>query len=127
MLKSLSKDHFVRVIKSFYCPPRKPVLNYKTDLEPQLNFAVDMLGLATRYDFTVLRWGIMQHNGCIVSTEGKDSHEKWLAMDIELLNDDLADQFATDALMAGIYVKRLGLVLHCEPQPIAPEVGISVM
>jgi hypothetical protein len=126
MLKSLSKDHFLRVFEAFYCPARNPMLDHTADLERQVNFAVDMLGLATRYDFTVLRWGVMVHAGCIVSPEGKASHEKWLAMDIELLNDDLADQFATDALMAGIYVKRLGLILHCEPKPISPNVGINI-
>lgn len=93
------------------------MLDLESNPEKQVNFAVDILGLATRYDFTVVRWGITSGEACTVSHNEMASHEQWLAVDIRLKHEGEAERFKTDALMSGLFLKQRGEYFHLSPDP----------
>lgn len=93
------------------------MLTIDDNLEHVATFAVDIAGMATRYDFTVLRWGAAEGYNCVATKEDSQSHRDWLAVDVELVDVKQADAFVTDCAIAGLYCKRGDDFIHIQQFP----------
>lgn len=93
------------------------MLKLEDTAEPAANFALDLVGLATRHEFNVLRWGLMADWNCLVSKDDDASHHAFIAADVELVNPQQADAFITDAMIAGLFCRRGDEFIHVQSQP----------